>query len=397
MKNTVLIRLCFSVLVCCGIAVGCSKMNDSYEKFIKHGEQIYSANPDSIWIASGRNRVQLSWLMKGAPHVDRYCIYWNDGLDSSAGSIADILNGDTARIIIDDLSEGSYAFKIFTFDKGGNASIGKDTLAEVYGAGYAESLSNRPLKSFALTGSDLKLIWYPADSSNINTELRYMDQSGTMHTVRLPADSQYNVLEHWEIGSKIYYKSAFIPAKNAIDTFEVEHYDSVRVTNIPVSKALWKAVSLPHDAGERSEANGLSWLWDGQPADYPDIYYASEVPPCAFTIDLGQVYTQLTRMEEWGRAGGYYNPLHFEVWGIADTTGAIVDLSPDETGWKEATQDKGWTLLADVERDDNGVDGWTADLIANPPAVRFIRIRVLTTATTTNKMHLSELSFWYNP
>ena len=397
MKNTMLIRCFLLSITSLVVAIGCSKMNDSYEQFIQHGEQIYSANPDSIWVAPGNNRVQLSWLMDAAPHVERYCIYWNDGLDSLAGPIAGILKGDTARITIGGLSEGSHVFKIFTFDKGGHRSIGKDTLAQVYGAGYLESLSNRPLKSFALSGSDLKLIWYPADSSNVGTDLRYIDQSGVTHAVHIPADSQYNVLANWEIGTKIYYKSSFIPANNAIDTFEVTYYDSVQVTNIPVNKALWTAVTLPHDAGERGEENGLSWLWDGQPADYPDIYYASEPPPCAFTIDLGKVYEQLTRVEEWGRSGGYYNPLHFEVWGIADTTGAVVDLAPNESDWKDATLAKGWTLLADVERDDNGVDGWTADLIAHPPAVRFIRIRVLTTATTTNKMHLSELSFWYNP
>ena len=43
---------------------------------------------------------------------------------------------------------------------------------------------------------------------------------------------------------------------------------------------------------------------------------------------------------------------------------------------------KGWTLLKEVVRTDDGSAPYDANLIANPPPVRFMMVRVLQTAST---------------
>src|SRR3546814_1621077 len=80
--------------------------------------------------------------------------------------------------------------------------------------------------------------------------------------------------------------------------------------------------------------------------------------PHTFTIDLGTTYRELSSFKEWGRTNNPgHNPVEFEVWGIADTTGATTLLPSADPGWKDESVSKGWTLLTDIERNDNGVAG----------------------------------------
>ena len=85
-----------------------------------------------------------------------------------------------------------------------------------------------------------------------------------------------------------------------------------------------------------------------------------------------------------------------EVWGIADTTGAIPTLPPNNAGWSAQSTSLGWTLLKVIKRNDDGSAPFKTSLIANPPPVRFIRIRVLHDANGENSyVNMSQITFWY--
>lgn len=402
MKNLKLHVILLGVLAYCGIWGSCSKMDATYDEFIESGLKVYSVNPDTVWANPGNDRVQLVWIMETTAHVERYAIYWNDGQDSLAGAIREILAGDTASVIINNLSDGIYDFKVYTYDKGGNRSVGKEVTGEAFGSDYIASLNNRLLQGVRALGSALKLFWYPVDTSNIKTQVRYTDQSDQEQSISLANSELNSFLENWKPGTKIYYKSTFKPTQNAIDTFSVADWDSVGIRyqmDVEVDKQLWKDARTAYDAPDGKVSDGLKWLWDGQPAAYPEVFYAKgDRMPNSFTIDLGKVYDQLTRLEEWGRQSySKTNPKKFEVWGIEDTSSSLVNMYPDETDWADSMRAKGWTLLTTVERDDDGQTGWEADIMSGPPPVRFICIRVLShIGSGDERTQLSELTFWCN-
>jgi hypothetical protein len=132
-----------------------------------------------------------------------------------------------------------------------------------------------------------------------------------------------------------------------------------------------------------------------QPRGYPEIFHSSGSPgvPGTITFDMGKVYNRLGKIEETGR-NCCHNPADFEVWGIADTTGAISALTPDDAGWAADVSAKGWTMLKEVVRTDDGIAPVDADLMNNPPPVRFIIIRIKTTTDGSGYVNMSQVTFW---
>lgn len=376
----------------------CSKMDEPYKKFLAGGETTYAKKVDSVWVLPGLERVRLQWIQTEAPNVNKYVIYWHNGIDSVVVPV-NTAGSDTSSFIIDGLMEGNYTFDIYAYDKDGNPSVGREAVGQVFGNTYTGSLSNRKVISIVQDINGLfESLWYGTDTANVTTQVKYTDTLGAMKVIYLSPDS--NILRFpldFDPGSQFYFKSFYKPVSDAIDTFAVTHYDSSKVGKVAANKQLWKGVFLLNDATSAAKY-ALSWLWDGNPGGNPEIFYTNvNAMPCTFTIDLGKEYKQLTQMEEWGRAEGYHNPKAFEVWGIADTTGASTMLPASDPGWKDESLAKGWTLLTEVTRNDNGIAGWTADIVAGHPPVRYIRIRVLKTVDNYPRTHLSELSFWYNP
>ncbi len=165
---------------------------------------------------------------------------------------------------------------------------------------------------------------------------------------------------------------------------------------IQCDKSLFREVRLPNDVNTYESGTSISKLWDGSvgPQGYPNIFHSDGNHLAhVLTFDMGKVYNNLAQMEEVGR-DCCNNPSRFEVWGIADLTNATTTLRADNSGWKAEAIAKGWTLLREVNRSDNGVNAIKVDLMSNPPPVRYIRIRVLNTTTGSAYSNMSELTFW---
>jgi hypothetical protein len=76
-------------------------------------------------------------------------------------------------------------------------------------------------------------------------------------------------------------------------------------------------------------------------------------------------------------------------------TNAVPSLASNDGGWKAAMLGKGWTLLKEVVRSDNGNAAYKVNLMDNPPPVRYIRIRVLHNANGENSyVNIAEITFW---
>ena len=398
MKNIKLI-VCLLVVSGAIIWVSCTKQ-DEYKKYLPAKPLVYPGMADSITTRPGNKRIMLSWLLIADPTITKAKVFWNNRHDSAMVDIIRKQGVDTVNVIINQLQETSYTFEVFTYDKEGNQSVPAAITGKVYGPKYHSTLLNRAVQNVNYSGDNklLTISWGTPDTINVGTQLWYTNDLGEDKTIMIDAGTNTTVIP-WQVGSKIYYQSMYKPTSNAIDSFTVLTKDSISVKNVPVPKTAWTKVDLPNDVAADAYGTNLSWIWDGKGGDYPQIYHTGgEGIPHHFTIDLGALY-DLSKFENIGRtnANPYHNPVKFEVWGIADITGASTTLPGDDPGWTAESIAKGWTLLKNIERPDNGTAPYKVDLLPGLPKVRYIRIRVLETIDHNVDSHMSEISFWYNP
>jgi hypothetical protein len=388
------------LLLASTIVLTCCKKWDDYKKYISAGEKVYPYAATGIKSYPGNQRVLLTWLHGIDTRVKTYVITWNNGSDSLVVNAGTYKAGDTVKQFITNLPEANYSFTIYSKDVAGNRSVPAHVPAvNVYGPKYQATLLNRPLRSVDYSGSTqlLTVEWNAPDTINLGTQVWYTDAAGAAKSLSFDA-TQNTISFSWQVGSKIYYQSMYKPTSTAIDNFTVVNKDSITVKYAPVPKTAWKKVNLPHDIAADAWGTSLSWIWDGKAGGYPQIYHSDGSGlPHHFTIDLGALYA-LNKVEETGRTDcACHNVTKFEVWGIADTTGAATALPADDAGWKQESQNKGWILLKEIERTDDGVAPFGMVLPDGLPAVRFVRIRVLATRDNSAESHMSELSFWYMP
>lgn len=383
------------------IMYGCNKTQTDFKNLLGDHEVVYTGAVNAVVTQPGNLRIGLKWKSSSDPSIVKYVVYWNNKADSQIVKIS--TKADSVRTTITGLKEFVYTFTIYSFDAKGNKSIPFEVNnIKVYGPVYAGTLLNRayngtrPYKNNA--DGSIKLMFNTPDTININTVIRYTNASGATALMNLSPDSNSITLPHYKQGTKIQYQSSYIPERTAIDTFVVDRFDDfpdIVPQYVQCDKSLFKSMSLPNDV-HADFGTSFEKLWDGSvgPQSYPNIFHSNESPlPHHFTFDLGKVYDYLGRIEETGRNQSH-NPLDFEVWGIADVTNAATTLPGTDPGWTAEMKAKGWTLLKECVRTDDGQQAMKFDFISNPPPVRYIRIRVKTNASGENYSNISELTFW---
>ncbi|NLR77031.1 DUF4998 domain-containing protein [Chitinophaga eiseniae] len=272
----------FCLLLLCA----CSKMDDTYKKFITGGEIIYAGAVDSVKVFPGKNRLQLSWLLTD-PQVTRAKIFWNNKSDSLDIVIKRVYETDTVNVILSPLAEGAYSFDIYTFDSGGNKSIRVSKTGQVYGDRYISSLLPRPVKNALYANGRTVITWGSADPHVTSTQIRYTDLNGVQQRVVVPVDSVNTTLPDFNFGTPVFdYTTEYKPDTTAIDRFNTA-YETVTVKGPPVeyAKNSWTATASDYDEPSgRGPTNAI----DNNPAT---IWHMSKVAgltyPHSITVDMG--------------------------------------------------------------------------------------------------------------
>jgi hypothetical protein len=394
---------CWILLTCFLAAGGCSKKPTDYRSFLNNTEVTYPGRVGSPQVLPGYGRLMLIWHPSPDPSIVRYVVTWNGAADSVVLQATTHNTGDTVKCIINHLSEYAYTFFIYSYDGEGNRSVVTEIdNAQVYGDIYRNGLHNRlqDVSKPALLNPNGAVTMYflsPLDTINVTTRVKYVNTSGDTALAYLGANSETIDLPDFKAGTKILYQSSFIPSRNAIDTFYTAAYDSVPYVYVLCDKSLFTTVHLPNDLNQYDGDTYLARIWDGnlQPRDYPNLFHSSGSPgtPGTITFDMHKAYNNISRFEESGR-NCCHNPLDFEIWGIADTTGAITSLKPDDGGWAGDMTAKGWSLIKEVIRTDDGAAPYDVDINNSPIAVRFVIIRIKTTATQSGYANISQVTFW---
>jgi hypothetical protein len=395
----------FIIVLVAGLAA-CESLDTDYESFIKDGEIVYPGVPINVFYRPGNQRLALAWQPSPDPSIVRYMIYWNNHRDSLAVEASSHDPADTMTVTIPGLQEYVYNFTIHAYDDKEHKSVPLEVKnARAYGPVYQSSLFNRRPDDVAYTytyteNQDIvpTLHFVRGDTIHVATVVEYTDLTGQRLEKLLTRENSSITLEGYRLGTVIRYRSSYIPERNAIDTFSVAAYDTFPHIIAQLNKAIFREVHLPNDVHVYESGTSVSKLWDGSvgPQGYPNIYHSDGNTPLShhFTFDLGYVYENLTEFEETGR-DCCNNPDHFEVWGIDDFAGAETTLPGNDAGWKDEAIARGWTLLKEVTRSDDGKAPFKVNLLEGAPPVRYIRIRVIHVTTgDSNYSNMSELTFW---
>jgi Domain of unknown function/F5/8 type C domain len=274
---------CYLLLL---LLTACSKMDDTYKKFIEKGEITYAGAVDSVKVFPGKNRLQLSWLLTD-PQVTKAKIYWNNKSDSLDVVMKRVYEVDTIKVILSPLPEGAYSFDIYTFDDSGNKSIKVSTTGQVYGEKYVSSLLPRPVKSALYANGKVAITWGSADSHVTATKLTYTDATGTLQRVTVPVDSGTTTLSDFDFAIPSFeYATEYRPDTSAIDLFYTDD-ETVAVKGPPLeyAKNKWTATASDYDEPSgRGPANAI----DNNPAT---VWHMSKVAgltyPHTISVDMG--------------------------------------------------------------------------------------------------------------
>jgi hypothetical protein len=213
------------LVIYCAMLFACSKMNATYDEFIKDGEVVYIAKVDSVTAYPGNNRMGLSMLLTSDPRISKVKVYWSAGgqTDSTEKAVQRTDNIDTVRFSFNKLAEGTYTFNIYSYDKAGHRSVKNDVIGTVYGERYIAQLVNRAIKSGAYNdvAQTATIKWFGVGTDVIGQEILYTDNLGMQQKFYSknegPADS--TVLPVYKKGNSFQYRTLYKPAPNAIDTF----------------------------------------------------------------------------------------------------------------------------------------------------------------------------------
>lgn len=217
------------LLIVCALA-SCTDWDD-FKKYQAGGEIVYPGRGDTMLIASGRNRTQLLWVLSADPRVTAYKLYWNNRADSMEAAVPTDLIGDTVKIMINPLPEGSYNFEMYSLDAKGNRSVPLRFNGRTFGANYENGLLNRTISgaSYDSTLKMLKVNWNTPDTVNINTELKYTSTDSKTKSLLVGPEVQESKIPDWKPGTLLNYRSSFKPDRKAIDIFTVTRYDTMSV------------------------------------------------------------------------------------------------------------------------------------------------------------------------
>ena len=291
-KATIFLTLLF------GAFVSCQDMEDIHADFIKDGEIVYAAVPDTVQTFSGYQRLQLKWLINNGANIRKSVVELTDSGQDFSKSVDVSLQSplDSVLITLDHLEEKSYLFKTYNIDKDGNRSVKVQVTGQVFGEIYMSSLTNRIITSIVGGGTVDSLIinWRLPNDGNTGVEITYNSRTGEPIKKWVKPGENQTIIKNWESLGTMSYKSFYIPTPNAIDTFATQP-DEVMLPRFiefkgdKLSKEKWTIKDFSTEEPNEGAPNGLaSAAIDNQLNTFWHTQWSGGSPgyPHHFTVDL---------------------------------------------------------------------------------------------------------------
>jgi len=258
------------LLLLLAVMFSCSKKNENYKDLIKDGEVYYPGVIANTNYRAGNLRAMLVWNPSPDPKIVKYKIYWNNKQDSLTVPAETHSPLDTVKVLVPGLKEGTYNFNVYSIDNSNRVSIAMNINGvRVYGPVYLSGIFNRGYNADTpyvvnLNAGSVKLKFNTPDSINLQTIVRYTDNTGKVNAVILRPDSSAITLPNFKFGTDVTYQSSYIPTKGAIDIFEVAN-----VSTFPVIRRIGDITSFyiknPGAPFQRGDSGTDKW---GTPKDW---------------------------------------------------------------------------------------------------------------------------------
>jgi len=387
---------CFFLFLAGACISSCTK-EDDYKEMTKDGEIYYPGKADSVAAHGGNNRIKLQIHLGNDPLVTKVKAFWNNNADSAVLNVTKTTGKDVVDLLINNLSQGTYSFDVYTYTAENAKSIVKKVTGMVYGDNYLKVLSNRTIKTigYSLDGSNLVIDWNTALDGEKSIELKYTDEAGVIQTMIVPGGALKTELSGYKSDTKLTYRSVFLPEPEAIDEFSVDYNEvGIPVFERELNKSKFSQYILPTDV---RDAWGwlMPYLWN-ENYNTPGFATTDGIPQW-FTFDMGESVS-ISRFRTWQASDRLYraeNVKKFEIWGSNNPT--------SDGSWTA------WTKLADCQSvKPSGLPlgemtegdaayaraGEEFSLPSGTPKVRYIRLKILETWGNGSFITMGELTFW---
>ena len=220
---TLLLLLVSGYILCS--STGCSNMNDLHDVYLKDGERLYLGKVDSAHVFPGNERVKIRcWISD--PRVKSILFSWVPMNDSVKIDIErTTMDTDSFDIVIGgidgykSISEGNYVFKIVTSNNDGDFSLPHETILNIYGEDYRNSLLERLYRSYTWSDNKLIIDWREGETRSLYTEVSYYDTFGLFVTKNVENIEGKDTLANFPASGTFQHRTAYKPVAEAIDIF----------------------------------------------------------------------------------------------------------------------------------------------------------------------------------
>lgn len=331
----------------CLLSLGaCDDLMDTHQPYIEGGEIVYAPKPDTIYIQSGKNRVQLNYEISKSPNIKEIEVSWNNGENVERFPVELTDGACQNQVYIENLPERSYTFQVKLVDIHGNYSLPLTGFGRSYGENYQKTLRKRDITAMRASDEGGIIEWAPASNELVYNEVTYEDATGQKQTVQSEATSDRLILPHVKTGSSISYRSVYLPEANCVDLFYTEWTDSrdegftfphaYSCTEDGINRNAW--TTLLCESIRDGDGQGVPGMFDGDRNTYWHSGYDDGRVDCPYELIFDMQQTLwIGRIGVMQRNGGY----NYRLTDIAFYT------TTDETyaGDKNGNQ---WMLLTKV-------------------------------------------------
>lgn len=338
-KLSIIILSIFSLAVA---FTACEKMEDIHSDFLADGDIIYAPKPQIIETYGGHNRIAMKYYLINAVNVTKCVIEWENGASSKTIDITPNVPIDSVEVILTDMAEKSYIFKVYTIDKFGNRSIKEQVTGSSYAELYMNSLTNRSITAIEGGGTTDSVVvrWGTPIFGNTGVEMMYTNRAGETMTKNLLPTENKVVIRDWLSESELSYRSFYIPEANAIDTFaagidKVMLPSFIEFTGEKIDKTNWEIVDFSTEEPAEGGGNGVaSAAIDGDINTFWHTQWSGGSPgyPHFFTIDMKEIVkiNQIVAFRRQGDARGQTRfEIHTSLDGVTYTSQGAFNYDPN--------------------------------------------------------------------
>ena len=188
-------------------------------QFEQDGNRQYIAKPELIVTKSGKNRLQVSFVVPNN-QITSAKVFWNNRQNSKDVPLSLATWPSTVNTVIGPLEEGDYTFEVILYNNNGSTSIPVKVTGTALGAKYESTLANRPIKDIFYENNIATIYWGDAVAEQ-QTEVTFTDVNNISRKVIAPFAKDTTQLLNFKpatLSTTIQYKTAYLPA-GSLDTY----------------------------------------------------------------------------------------------------------------------------------------------------------------------------------